>query len=373
MADRLTKLLWFLLPLSLLWGEYHVELRSVPLYPFEFIIVGLGVITFFHYGWRGYSGALKKIPLLVKVGGVIFLLALIPATFIAADTVSALGVVKSWIIFPLFAALTFLAGEYSAEPLELGIITFSLVQTLVGLVLLDDQSGHRLQGLFASPNFYAASAVPALMLALHRLRSIRVRGFAAGAAILLFFGILLSQSLGGFLGMAGGCAYMVLRMRNTRVRWILVAVCIVIALGGAIIARGRFHNLSGTSLNSREEIWQVAWDLGKQHPVWGIGIKGFHAAYEANVGRVIGVPIEWSVPEPHNLYLGWWLNFGLFGLIGILLIVGGVFAGAGLGAGAALAAVLVHGLVDTPFLKVELALLFWLYCALLLQAKDKNV
>jgi O-antigen ligase len=73
-------------------------------------------------------------------------------------------------------------------------------------------------------------------------------------------------------------------------------------------------------------------------------------------------PLEWLVAKPHNLYLNLWLETGLLGLIGTLWFLGLYLRRmrrhpAGSIYAAAVVSILVHGLVDTPLFKNDLALI----------------
>lgn len=354
--------MWFLLPVSLLAGEHSVEVKGVPFYAFEAVIVLIVIQQVATRGLKSYGLAVRSLPMLARVGLLLFLFSLIPSFLIATDSQAALGVIKSWVFFPLVALFTYLANSKVKQALEVGVISFSVVQTGIGIIWMIVQDQPRLQGLFISPNFYAACAAPAALLA---LRYVRQNRWIVAVVALLIGGVLLSQSLGGFLGLVGGLVFLGLHDKKVQVRKLVGWGVIGMLLLGGVLAYKRFYAASGTSLDSRQEIWKVATTFIQEEPLAGIGIKGFHERYEQQVGRIIGVPVEWSVPEPHNLYMGWWLNFGLAGLLGMLCIVVSALKKAPYGLGVVLVGVLVHGLVDTPFFKLELALLFWLYIALL--------
>jgi len=78
---------------------------------------------------------------------------------------------------------------------------------------------------------------------------------------------------------------------------------------------------------------------------------------------------------PHNLFLNFWLETGLLGLLAFLGLFGALTAAAlkikkenkFLGAAllAALAVFFIHGLVDVPYFKNDLAMLFWIIAAII--------
>jgi O-antigen ligase len=109
----------------------------------------------------------------------------------------------------------------------------------------------------------------------------------------------------------------------------------------------------------------------KDHPVFGGGLSGYP-------GRVAPYHDAYWIElfqYPHNIILNFWSELGLAGLAGFLWIVGRFYAvaaaayrkgGEWLPAAlmAAMAALLVHGLVDVPYFKNDLAFLFWIIVGL---------
>ena len=79
---------------------------------------------------------------------------------------------------------------------------------------------------------------------------------------------------------------------------------------------------------------------------------------------------------PHNLFLNFWTETGLVGLLSFAGILGYAFYlgykirknnliwGAGLIT--ALAVFLIHGLVDVPYFKNDLAMLFWIIISIVI-------
>jgi O-antigen ligase len=190
--------------------------------------------------------------------------------------------------------------------------------------------------------------------------------------IVLLWGLILSQSLGGFLGLIGGGLYLIfILVKDTRARLAMAVLVFLIGCTGAFIAKQRFSNNPSSSLVSRQQIWHVAWEVGKEHPLTGVGLKNFDNIYLQKVNTVYAAPLEYNVPEPHDLYLAFWLDLSVVGLVAMLLIIGGAVIQGGIVV-APLVALLVHGLVDTPIFKLELAVLFWLYIALIFTFRNQS-
>jgi O-antigen ligase len=134
---------------------------------------------------------------------------------------------------------------------------------------------------------------------------------------------------------------------------------------------------SRSSLSSRETIWQVSTILIKQNPIVGIGPGNFQSAY-LSLQPMFPLYLEWAVPQPHNIFLAFWLQAGLLGIIGFFVLLFFVFksfwqllkhkknvAFATPLLGFFLYTVL-HGLVDTTYWKNDLSFLFWICLILLL-------
>ena len=95
-------------------------------------------------------------------------------------------------------------------------------------------------------------------------------------------------------------------------------------------------------------------------------------------------PIERSVILPHNLYLNLWLETGFLGLIGFLgMVAVSIFESLKnflktknyliILPLAALIAILVHGIVDTPYFKNDLSLLFWIVLGMMVVLENERV
>jgi O-antigen ligase len=75
-----------------------------------------------------------------------------------------------------------------------------------------------------------------------------------------------------------------------------------------------------SSWQSRLMVWQSAGKILESHWLIGIG-PGLFQKYYLEYQSFFSVPyLEWAVPQPHNLFLAWWLQGGILGLIGFLVL-----------------------------------------------------
>jgi len=145
------------------------------------------------------------------------------------------------------------------------------------------------------------------------------------------------------------------------------------------------------SSSVRVEVYTIALQLLKDNWFTGIGLGQFPAIYQNEAVGILGhVPYEWNMLHPHNLYLTMWLYLGLPGFAAFLWIIYLLIAQCwqnlktfafsrinevpkirvlGL---AMLLIILVHGCLDTPFFKNDLALLFWLVAAAIVLPDGKS-
>ena len=130
-----------------------------------------------------------------------------------------------------------------------------------------------------------------------------------------------------------------------------------------------FLDFSYPSWQSRLIIWQSAGTIIKDHSLIGIG-PGMFQRYYLDYQAKFPPYLEWAVPQPHNLFLAFWLQTGLLGLIGFIWLLFNFFGSVtpksllSVVLMAAMIYILIHGLVDTTYWKNDLAIIFWLIIAL---------
>jgi putative inorganic carbon (HCO3(-)) transporter len=221
--------------------------------------------------------------------------------------------------------------------------------------------------------------------------------------------LLLTQCRGAYLGAAAGVLLLLL-LRWPRLGWVALPAVLLAALLGAsgtglslvfdAMGGGTGAGAAQDGVSGRLQIWQFALQLFAQRPWQGAGL-GLFAAMQT--------PVAGSTPAPHahNLLLQVGMDLGLPGLLAYLAVLGGVIAmlwnllrrresyerlstrerqqrplewpqrlasgsvyrtrlhwTLALGAAAALAGMLVHGLVDAALWGNKVAFLPWLLFAL---------
>lgn len=221
------------------------------------------------------------------------------------------------------------------------------------------------------PNGLAASLLLPLSLAIALFFAAQKRTskmFWLGAVTLMGFGILLTMSRGGVIGLIViGFVY----LRRLK-KWRAAVPVLLIAPLLWLLPESFFQRISesvATGGAGRLSIWSVGAILLKKYGLIGAGINNFLAVFYSYAGYYRG---------PHNIYLGTWVELGIAGLILLLVAAGSQlkqvwrqrvkFYPILVGAEAACWAVLVSGL----FLDVIWRKYFWLSWILLAISAQKS-
>ncbi len=303
-------------------------------------------------------------------------------------------------------------------------------QVLTGQYITPDA---RASGPFNSANYLALYITPALFYALARLKDFfvvheqsmltrffqffkrnsndlqRRRNFLlavlwSAGFFLLLFGLLFTKSYAAFLAFFVACfLWLAMHVKNwKRFPWktILIIAGVIVVVVIALIALDPtkwqlfFQLTTRTSSGVRVEVYTIATRLVLEHPLLGIGLGMFPAVYQIEGPRILGQALyELNMLHPHDIFLAFWLNLGLLGFLSFLWIIKicfqkgwkhlkavwqnrapdlSWFKGVGL---LMFIIILVHGTVDTPFFKNDLALLFWLVVSMIVfpaSQKDKQ-
>ena len=195
---------------------------------------------------------------------------------------------------------------------------------------LFSSTGSRLTGPIGDPNYYAQILVVLLPLAVDRMgneKNILLKSLAAWAFFVSALTVIFTYSRGGFLAMVVAIALIVV-LRHLRLPSILfafVAIMIIFQLAPATY-KNRITNLANVlpssrtggfvdrSIRSRTTENVVAWNVFRDHPIFGVGIGNFNAYYQI-YARELGLVARSQARSAHNLYLEIAAERGLAGLL----------------------------------------------------------
>ncbi|PIW79456.1 MAG: hypothetical protein COZ99_00880 [Parcubacteria group bacterium CG_4_8_14_3_um_filter_48_16] len=349
-----------------------------------------------------------------RYGIVLFALAATIALFIAPDVRAAAGIWKAYIIEPiaLYIVATAIVRKRDV-PLLIGSLSLSVLAASL-LAVYQHFTGwgisnpfwaaaatRRVTSFYGYPNALGLFAVPVLLLVIGWLQAtlaerrkdavtfakifLQAVVWGTGVAALVF-----ADATGAIVALVAGVAvFGIFWSRRTAAA---TAALVLIGIGMLVLMPQyreplvRELTLNGTSGIIRKMQWEETLAMLKGRPIFGAGLAG----YQTRVASYHTVDYIEVYLYPHNVVLNFWSETGLFGMVSVLVIWLAIlartgFAGQGmvrprgglflredplaeraylLAFAAAFFAMLVHGLVDVPYFKNDLAVLFWLLAAL---------
>jgi len=398
---------------NLVW----LSIFSAPLYSIKFSFLGIPInipevliITAFVF-WlaenKKFSWKIFYIRYKVFLAGIfLMLLGLVISALINPNRLAEWGIIKSWFVIPLvlsFVLLNEVKSKRDAENIFKALYFSAAAISFIGLIYFfkgDLTYDFRLKAFFLSPNYLAMFLSPAVFVGNYFIVSRIKNGLRhlieKRAAIILFILLLLSQaavlsalyltySYAAWTAVILSFIIVNLIIKNGEIfKKIKVAAVLLIILSTILITQAgnsKFNELlnwqasSRSSLASRIMIWQSAEKILEDNFLWGIGPGNFQSKY-LEYQKYFPPYLEWAVPQPHNLCLAFWLQGGILGLAGFLYLVFywikeimkiirskisseddfKKIAPALLGI---VIYILLHGIVDTPYWKNDLAIVFW--------------
>jgi O-antigen ligase len=336
--------------------------------------------------WREHSLRFRRTPydipiaLLLVAGGI--------AVLVPADKWHALGLYRAFFLEPI--AIFYVANDLLRRPAEtrwvllglgvgssifavMNIVAFAVAYAAGTIVL-----GSPPTALYTSSPEVAMFLEPPLALAagfvlFSSVRRDRLLAIAWMAFLLPALALTLSR--GAYFAIAVLVAVAVIS--NRRRLWIAAGVAaaavvaVVLLLQVPLVQRrfaGQFDlgNSQGT-IRGRLSIFTDTLSGLRDHPIFGVGLGGYHYLFRGKIPEIY----------PHDLWLTFWVEVGLLGLIAFAAIyfgllyrgwramphVQGFYRPLLWGALGALILWGVHGLVDSPYWKNDMSLEFWIIAA----------
>ncbi|MCK5475553.1 MAG: O-antigen ligase family protein [Candidatus Pacebacteria bacterium] len=380
---------------------------------------------------------------ILNIGIVLLFLGLTISTFNSIDLRTSLGIFKGWFVSPFLFFIVFVSVIKKEKHINLVLISLVLSGVVVSLIsifyLLNNELTFdgRLKAFFLSPNHLAMYLSPVLLILLFLLLNIKkvssIKYQVSSVVILTIISIPLffTYSYGAFLGIFVGVVYLLLmgnkslfilrdfsrrlqsfsftsfqsdwrlkspnpRLKPGRIqilkflrkRLLIIIFFSFISISFVFISSNKFDQVidseNRSSFHSRLMIYNASKEIIKDNPFLGIGPGTFQETYLSYAEEFDEPYLEWAVSQPHNIFLAFYLQTGLIGFIGFILILIWFFKynrcrnealPRSYGVVTALMIyILVHGLVDTTYWKNDLALIFWIIIgmAVINPALDKN-
>ncbi len=369
---------------------------------------------------------IKKVAQYPIFGIILLFLGITISTVISDDPKTSLGIFKGWFIDPFlfFIVLTNVIKTKKQTFCLFSVWLFSgLAVATISLFYLTTENltyDERLKAFFLSPNHLAMYLAPAFIIgaglikhniAIIQSATIKIKTsgiieafkllighlfvgalksyFLCLAIIIIFIPLCFTFSYGAFLGIviAIFCIFLPYFNRSLsdfnrqpvkrRRKYLFYGIILYLSIFLLVFSLSfdKFQQISDSqdrsSFHSRLMIWNSSKEILKDNFVFGIGPGTFQNAYLNYADRFSEPYLEWAVPQPHNVFLAFWLQTGLLGLAGFILILVWFFRNGLRYKNTpynSLVAIpttlmiyfLIHGLVDTTYWKNDLSLMFWI-------------
>jgi len=331
--------------------------------------------------------------------GIVLLFAgLLIATAYSEDLKTSLGIVKGWFLDPFLVFLIFASCIKEEINAKKALLSWALSGFFVAIVGIGYYfAGNltfdgRLKAFYLSPNHFAMYLAPAFLIfayfAIKKNKLFKNKDqsnlFLMFGICLIFLSLVLSRSFGALaaaaVSLALFCYPSIKNLLNTskkdRVKYVLISSMFIILILFSAYGKlsGIYDSNGRSSFHSRLMIWNASWEMIKESPVIGIGPGTFQEKYLSLSTKFNEPYLEWAVPQPHNIFLAFYLQAGVLGFAGFIFLVFWVYGRDDESdiSRLLMAYILIHGLVDTTYWKNDLAVMFWLVLGIACSVRSRE-
>ncbi|MDD3498410.1 MAG: O-antigen ligase family protein [Candidatus Moranbacteria bacterium] len=376
----------------------YLSILGAPLYLFRFKIFEIPtnlleiliLLTFFV--WISSGGKFEKknglfFPIVLVLAGVIL------SALAGGNLLLSFGILKSWFILPILFGIIVGTEIKTAKEIDRileALILSAFIVSLISLFYYFSGSltyDNRLRSFYLSPNHLAMYLSPGflagmLKMSLEKNRSTPESILRILVLAVIFSAIYLTYSYASWIAIFSSYLIaLILFSIYIRKSFLLKKIIIFLTILAILLFlqkdSSKLKDLTSlderSSIFSRIMIWESSLKILSDNWLWGIGAGNFQEKY-LEYQKYFPPYLEWAVPQPHNLYLAFWLQGGISGMIGFfwlifiwikekvrfiktsesmrrkklaLILLAIIFY------------ILAHGLADTPYWKNDLSLIFW--------------
>ena len=341
------------------------EIFSIPFTVLEVLILLLFVLFILVTRFKFEFGSYKYFIYFFIIIGVV-------ATIFSQENMAALGLLKAYIIEPVLFFIVFInvKPKFSKVLWSLGLS--AMFVALVGVVQYFtgygipapwNQVGNdfRITSVYEYPNAVGLYLTPIIALffgnIIKRKRNIY---FSLLVILIALAAIGGAVTQGAWLAVIFSFIFLgfFTKWKKFFMGGLICGIILLFVVPGALDV----VTLQNNSGEVRLAVWEGTMNMLKDRPLIGSGLASFPQVYaEYKLDRHVEL-----LQYPHNIFLNFWTQLGLAGLLWLIFILFNFFYSGfknkntkTIIAMTAMVAILVYGLVDVPYFKNDLAILFW--------------
>lgn len=316
----------------------------------------------------------------------LFFVASVISVLVVENKISALGIWRAYFLEPmiLFFVLIGRRAEIKKDDMiwflclsTLSISVLAIWQKCTGTLYppgLEQGLNGRVTSFFTSPNsigLYVAPIVPLMIYGI--FKTDKKNGYVALLGLALA-AILFSFSLGTWVALFIGLAVMFFALGYRKIMAGVMALAVLSAVILPMFSdKLQMKNRSG---NNRLVLWSYTVNYlvaSPNHFVFGAGLRQWFEKVQKPVNDFTKIE---PLIYPHNIFLNFWSEIGLLGMASFTVLY--IFAIKKIfsykkenlfffaTALAVFLVVAIHGMVDVPYFKNDLAMLWWVLVSIIL-------
>jgi len=405
-----TAILLALLPCYLI----RFSVFGLPSTVLEGMILIIVLMWFSRFGfkkaYKRYKKEIQYKPFPYQAQIILIVISATISIFIAPDIWKATGLWRAYFIEPILLFLIFVQIVGTRKDLQkilyglgvsaLSISIFAIYQKITGdfipVEMWRSEEARRVTSFYTSPNAVGLFLAPIIMIYFgwlfsgikNKHRRLQYILWKMSVLTLSITAIIFTVSEGTWAGL---CAAMIFfasffiykqyRIKTGYIKTFFILTILLIAIFSTTnhsLIKGVVNNIIQTpSAQNRLTLWSESWDYltkDTKNFILGGGIFGFPEIQEDFRDPLKMEPLIY----PHNIFLNIWMELGLLGLLSFVWIIILFFKKIKyndafiLGIASAMITIIIHGLIDVPYFKNDLSIIFWIILGLSITNTLKN-
>ena len=326
------------------------------------------------------------------------------AVKISDNSLPALGIFKAYFLEPILFFIVFINNFKTKKDLNLIINTlgisviyisvYAIFQKITGIGISDTDpswsiaSSRRVTSIFEYPNALGLFIAPIVVLFIGKIKDTLQNKKNRLNFIFNFLVIILgslsvwfAKSEGGIVAIILSILFILFLYTKEKLKFILGFIMVTSILFFIPTTQKYLDQkifLKDYSGKIRYQMWVETKNMLKDNLIFGAGLNNYQ-------NKIVKYKINKNYETflyPHNIILNFWSEIGLFGLLTFILIFYRFFQKCyllknknkmlSIAVSASMFALIVHGLVDVPYFKNDLAILFWIIISLIIVLENIN-